>query len=135
MSEKVLSPKWQARFEQIENYLDQKDKVSRKEKNQLYRSLPFTTRFNWLAFIFGFFYFLFLGIWRKGVVLLLISFVILFGAAFALEFMDTTTVTDERMLRAVGFGVGAIYAPIANFAYYLHIRKGSRSWNPFEGIL
>lgn len=55
MSEKALSPKWQARFEQIENYLDQKDKVSRKEKNQLYRSLPFTTRFNWLAFIFGFF--------------------------------------------------------------------------------
>lgn len=135
MTEKALSPKWQTRFEQIENYLEQKDKVSRKEKSQLYRSLPFTTRFNWLAFIFGFFYFLFLGMWRKGLVLLLICFAILFGTAFVLEFMDTTTTADESFLRVLGIGLGAIYAPIANFAYYLHIKKGSRSWNPFEGIL
>lgn len=130
MSNKELSPKWKARFEHIEKYIEQKDNITRKEKSKLYRELPFSVRFNFFAFFFTIFYFLFLGLWRKGLSLLAISFVILFGIEIILQILEI----DTAIINGVSIALGALYASTANTAYYYHIVKGSKSWNPFEGI-
>ena len=29
--------------------------------------------------------------------------------------------------------IGLLYSSVANWAYFLHVARGSTSWNPFEG--
>lgn len=138
MSKKALSPKWQARFEQIENYLEQGKNLTRREKGELYNTLPFSTRFNWFAFIFGFFYYLFLGMWRKGLVLLVIQISITIVLGFFGEYMYESSNMSIRkymffeiIIQIIGM---LLFSLCANFNYYFHINKGSKSWNPFEGM-
>ena len=37
------------------------------------------------------------------------------------------------VVRGIGFGLAAIAMTTANYAYYLHVVRGSQSWNLFEG--
>ena len=50
-----------------------------------------------------------------------------FIAATVLPIPDTAA-------RGLGMAVPALALTTANYAYYLHVTKGSRSWNPFEGL-
>jgi hypothetical protein len=41
---------------------------------------------------------------------------------------------SDSLIRAIGFGLAAIAMTTANYAYYLHVVRGSQSWNLFEGL-
>lgn len=124
---KTLSPTWQQRFAFFDAY---GMPSSSPESRDAMRALPWRARMritsNLLAFFFFPFYFFVKGMWRKGLVW--VALVIACAAAgIALDVSDT-------MARAIGLGVAAGSMTTANFAYYLHAVKGSRSWNIFEGF-
>lgn len=81
---------------------------------------------NVLAFAFGPVYFLAKGMWRKGLVLILVEFAVLFLIGM-LGFSET-------WLRAIGVGFSILAALIANYSYFLHTTRASTSWNPLEGF-
>jgi hypothetical protein len=91
-----------------------------------YKALPFGERFrigsNLLAFLFGPLDFVGKGMWRKGTTLL--------GVALALGVVCTVLDVPDMVGKAVGYGVAAIAMTTANYAYYLHVTTGGRSWNP-----
>jgi hypothetical protein len=78
------------------------------------------------AFLFGPLYFFAKGMWRKGLVLLIAALAL----GTAVVALDAPAMVD----RAAGFAVPAIAATTANYAYYLQVIMGSRSWNPLEGF-
>lgn len=129
MSEKQLSPKWQTRFEHFTSL----ETMSKEERNVAYRKAPSVIKFNFFAFFFGFIYFLILGLWRKGLTLLGLNILISLLAFVIFQNLDTSPDLDSLIYKGIGFGFMFIYAQTANLAYYLHIKKGSKSWNPFEG--
>jgi hypothetical protein len=95
-----------------------------------FRALPFGKRLrlasNFLAFLFGPIYFFVKGMWRKGLSLLGIWIVVMVILA-ALHIPD-------NWVRAFGIGLAAMAMSLANYAYYLHVVRGSESWNLFEGL-
>ena len=130
MTENALKPKWQARFD----YFDKEEKMSKQEKKDDYKKASFSIKFNFLGLFFGPIYFLILGLWRKALVLVVLHLLLLAITGIVLNTLDTFPGTDSTIINSVSYGFGAIYAAIANKAYYLHVRKTSRSWNPFEGL-
>jgi uncharacterized protein DUF2628 len=121
-----LSPVWQTRFD---FYRAHGVPGSTPESKAAFRALPFFTRMrltgNPLAFLFGPFYFLAKGMWRKGLALLAMALIL--GAAIG------TFHLPDMADRAATMVVPGLAMSTANYAYYLHLIKGSRSWNPFEG--
>lgn len=95
-----------------------------------YKSLGFFDRIrvnqNFLAFLFGPFYFFVKGMWRKGLTLLVV--------AVAVAAVMVAIDVPDSIGRAAGMGVAAVAMITANYAYYLHIVGHSRSWNVFEGF-
>ena len=100
-----------------------------------YRALPFGKRLligsNVIAFFFGPIYFFVIGLWKKGLTLLGIWFVLVLGMV-GFEEMSGGVIPDI-VVRGIGFGMAALYMLVANYAYYLHKAKGVQSWNPLEG--
>lgn len=107
----------------------------RKLDRRAYRALGV----NLPALLFGPFYFVAKGMWRKGATLLV--------AMLAGDLAIVAVVSDSfsspaghngLFLLLVAFAPGGFIGPIASFAasyaYYLHTTRGSRSWNPFEGL-
>ncbi len=98
-----------------------------------YKALPFWTRsraqFNFLAFIFGPFYFLFKGMFRIAFSI----FLFVIGLIGLLILFDLILGTNPS-----GFWTssasGVIYALSANYAYYNYRVNGYRGWNPFLGM-
>ena len=94
------------------------------------RALPFGTRLrinsNFPAFLFGPFYFFFKGMWRKATTLL--------GAAMAAGAVLESANITSGLATGVATSIGAAAMLSANYAYYLHVTRHSRSWNPFEGF-
>lgn len=131
MTEKTLKPKWEARFD----YFEKEEKMTQEEKKEAYKKSPFSIKFNFLGFFFGPIYFFILGLWRKALVLIVIHIFLLIITGSVLNMLDTLPSTDSTIINAISYGFGAIYAFIANKAYYLHLKKHSKSWNPFEGLL
>lgn len=91
-----------------------------------YGGAPLYIRMNWIAFWFGFIYFFVLGLWRKNLTIWLICL-----PCRSLFCFLNLTLTLNFINIAVA---GGIYGTVANKAYYLHKVKGSKSWNPFEGL-
>jgi Protein of unknown function (DUF2628) len=122
-----LSPVWQKRFD---FYLAHGLPGSTPQSKAAFKALPFVTRMrltgNPAAFLFGPFYFFAKGMWRKGLVLLAMALVL--GAAIG------TLNLPEMAERAAAMVVPALAMTTANYAYYLHVTKDSRSWNPFEAM-
>lgn len=129
MSNKVLKPRWQARFDFFESL----EKMSKEERKLAYKKSPFSIKFNFFAFFFGFIYFLILGLWRKGLVLLIAGVISTILEIIILQNLYISDTVDRAISYGISFGSMAIYASCVNLAYYLHIKKGSKSWNPFEG--
>ncbi|WP_454790676.1 DUF2628 domain-containing protein [Mycolicibacterium lutetiense] len=100
------------------------------EAKAAYRNLSFMAKLrltsNILAFLFGPIYFFVKGMWRKGLTLLALTIAV----AAVLVVLDVS----DSIGRAVSIGVGALAMSTANYAYYLHVVRGSESWNPFEGF-
>ncbi|KWX60247.1 DUF2628 domain-containing protein [Mycobacterium sp. NAZ190054] len=122
-----LSETWRIRFAYFETY---GPVSSTPEGKQAFRALSFWDRIrissNLWAFLFGPIYFFVKGVWRKGVTLLLLACVL----AVVLVFVDVGAVVE----RAASLIVPVLAMTTANYAYYLHVVAGSRSWNPWEGM-
>ena len=103
---------------------------SSSEARKAYKVLPFGTKVrignNILAFLFGPLYFFAKGMWRKGLTLL--------AAAITIAVVTLVIDVPDSIARAVGIGFAAAAATTANYAYYLHVVKHSRSWNLWEGF-
>ncbi len=121
-----MSPSWQKRFDFFNAYGLPN---STPESRAAYRALSFMDRLkltsNILAFLFGPIYFFVKGMWRKGLTLL--------GIFVAVEVVLIILNASDTLVRGIGFGLAAIAMTTANYAYYLHVVRGSQSWNLFEG--
>jgi len=122
----TLSPSWQKRFDFFNTYGLPN---STPESKAAYQALTFLERVkltsNILAFLFGPIYFFVKGMWRKGLTLL--------GIFVAVEVVLVVLNVSDSLARAIGFGLAAIGMSTADYAYYLHVVRGSQSWNLFEG--
>jgi Protein of unknown function (DUF2628) len=122
-----LSHVWQQRFAFYEAH---GRPGSSPQSAAAFKALSFGAKFrltiNLLAFFFGPIYYLVIGMWRKGLVLLV--------AAVGVGVLVTLNGPDDLLSRALVFMFAALMMLTANYAYYLHVAKGSRSWNPFEGF-
>ncbi len=122
-----LSPTWQQRFA----FFDAHGLPSSSpEARDAIRALPWRARLrintNFLAFLFFPFYFFVKGMWRKGLVWAAVAATL---AAFGVA-LDVS----DQIARAIGIGLAGGAMATANYAYYLHAVKGSRSWNVLEGF-
>ncbi|BBY55523.1 DUF2628 domain-containing protein [Mycobacterium koreense] len=117
---------WRSRFEFFDAYGLQTTTLAAREA---YKALPITRRLrissNFLAFLFGPIYFFVKGMWRKGLALL--------GITVAVGVAGTALDLPDSMATGIGTALGVLAMMTANYAYYLHVRADSRSWNPFEG--
>lgn len=118
-----LPPIWRERFQLMDRYgqpyaTDYRAALKGKGLWTRYR-----LRSSPLAFFFGPFYYLYLGLWRPALVLLALTIA---GGAV----LDDLGATHEL---DTGFtiGVGALYAACAIQLYYLRRRHGINRWNPF----
>ena len=122
-----LPRSWQERFAFFSTY---GLPSSSPEAREAYKQLSFGSRLrinsNIWAFLFAPVYFFVKGMWRKGLTLLAAALVL--GAV--LVWLDV----PDSWGHATGIGFAGLQMTIANYAYYLHVVKGSRSWNPLEGF-
>ncbi|GAA1086633.1 DUF2628 domain-containing protein [Tsukamurella spumae] len=126
----AVPERWRSRFEFFGRY---GQPASSPEATAAFKALPFGTRFrlgfNGPAFFFGPIYYAIKGPWRKGLSLLG-GVVVLSVIVGIIEFALGITIPSG----AFGAAVGVIYSTTANWAYFLHVTRGSTSWNPFEGM-
>ncbi|HEC8326773.1 TPA: DUF2628 domain-containing protein [Providencia rettgeri] len=132
MEQKQYSEKWQKRF----NFFDTHGAPDTPEFKAALKAESFGGRLlismNFFAFFFGIIYFFILGLWKKGLVLLGISI----GLGLVLnviDFMIGGTIPNGAYT-GLSVGISALWAMIANYAYYIKETKGLDGWNPFEGI-
>ena len=122
-----MAPVWQRRFAFFDQYGVPN---STPQARAAYRALGFGEKLrlnsNFLALLFGPLYFIAKGMWRKGVTFLI--------AGLAAMAVLTVLNVPDSFVRPVGFAFSALAMTTANYAYYLHVRRGSTSWNPFEGL-
>jgi Protein of unknown function (DUF2628) len=122
----TVSPSWQKRFDFFDAHGLPN---STPESKAAYQALSLLDRLkltsNILAFLFGPIYFFVKGMWRKGLTLL--------GIFFAVEVVLVILDVPDSLVRGIGFGLAALAMTTANYAYYLHVVRGSQSWNLFEG--
>lgn len=123
-----LSSTWQFRFA----FFDENGTFNNKQSgfHQNFRQLSFGEKvrinYNFFAFFFGIIYFLILGLWKKGLVLL--------GIGIIIQIILTIAEAPEIFSFVVNIILGSAFAITANVAYYLKERHNTQSWNPFEGI-
>jgi hypothetical protein len=122
--------RWHSRFDFFSRY---GQPASSPESTAAFKQLSFGQRFrlgfNGPAFFFCFIYFAIKGLWRKGLSLVGIAVVIsilisLVESAFDFAFPPVS----------YGIAIGLLFQSVANWAYFLHVTRGSTSWNPFEGM-
>jgi hypothetical protein len=79
--------------------------------------------FNVLAFLFGPFYYLFKGMWKKGLTLFVLCFIgiLIVDAVMPLVGLGNFT-------RASGFAAAAIFGALANRDYYTKMVLGENGW-------
>ena len=89
------------------------------KNNAVYKNASITTKMNFWAFLFGIFYYITKGMWKKGIFLLVIGIglVALLGALFG-----------GSVTNAAGFGVAGLFAAFANFDYYRKMVLGEDFW-------
>lgn len=114
-----LSETWKVRFELIEkaggDRLPYIERLTAKERIQV--------RFNGLAFLFGPFYYVAKGMWRRAITILAVAFV--FSAPLTLIFR---VLGLEDMERAITLAVSAVFAFKANLDYYFFAKLGKKLW-------
>lgn len=121
-----LNERWRFRFE----FFDRYGPIYSPEGKEAFKKLKFMEKrkvqLNFIALFFGPIYFFVLGLWRKN-----LSFI---GAMLAVSVIIELGGLPDSVSKAIGYAFAFLYAMTANYAYYLHKVKGSKSWNPFEGL-
>lgn len=79
--------------------------------------------FNILAFLFGPFYYLAKGMWRKAITLFALCFIGLIALEVVLALVGLAKLT-----KGTGFAVGAVYAVLGNRDYYSKMVLGKNGW-------
>jgi hypothetical protein len=93
------------------------------------KSLPADERkrasfgFNVLAFLFGPFYYIAKGMWRKGLVLFLLCLIAVIVLEAIFELLGY-----GRFGKALGYGIAAVFAVRANIDYYKRMVLGDNGW-------
>ncbi|WP_273818672.1 DUF2628 domain-containing protein [Providencia rettgeri] len=132
MEQKQYSSKWQKRFD----FFDKYGAPNTPEFKAALKAASFGERIlinmNIFAFFFGIIYFLILGLWKKGLVMLGITI----GVGLVLNIIDFMIggTIPNAVYTGVSVGMSAMWAMIANYAYYIKETKELDNWNPFEGI-
>jgi hypothetical protein len=88
-------------------------------KSERIRGSPF----NILAFLFGPFYYIVKGMWKKGVAL----FVVCVVAVVLLEIL-LSKFGFTKIGKSLGYGVSAVFAVRANIDYYKKMVLGENGW-------
>jgi hypothetical protein len=83
----------------------------------------FKIAFNILAFLFGPFYYLAKGMWKKGLALFGACVAAIVVIGFALDLVGLTKIAN-----ALGYGAAAIFAVRANIDYYKKMVLGENGW-------
>lgn len=115
-----VSEKWKTRFRAIA--------LAGGPKMQNLKSLPKSDRsnafsFNVLAFFFGPLYYIAKGMWKRGIALFALMVVIVLTLGFVLDSFGL-----ERVSKALGYGVGAVFAIRANIDYYKKMVLNDNGW-------
>lgn len=79
--------------------------------------------FNLFAFLFGPFYYLAKGMWRRGLSLMVVCIAVVAGLEIMFELLGW-----KRLGNALGYGVAAVYAVRANIDYYKKMVLGDNGW-------
>lgn len=92
-----------------------------------YKSLSFGERFslgfNVLAFLFGPFYYLAKGMWRKALFLFGVGLAVIILIGLVLD-----SVGMSQLANSIGYGVPALFAVRANVDYYKKMVLGDDGW-------
>ena len=118
------SAKWQKRFDFFSDYGVPSSVVGQERLREMPFRDRFAVLFNIPALLFGPLYFLFIGLWRRGLTLL----VFVFALFLALDDVGLGELWQDIL--AVGFWVFCCVT--VNYAYYRKRTTGVESWNPFE---
>ena len=79
--------------------------------------------FNILAFLFGPFYYIAKGMWKKGIALFFVCFIAVLLLEIVLNMFGFA-----KMGKALGYGVSAVFAVRANVDYYKKMVLGDNGW-------
>ena len=124
-----ISEKWQQRF----NFFNTYGAPDSSEFKAAIKAQPMRVRLlyliNFWAFFFGPIYFVILGLWKKGLILLAISI----GVSIVLNLLGG--ILPPFVFTAVGLMISLMWGMTANYAYYLKKVKGIDNWNPFAKII
>jgi hypothetical protein len=114
-----VSDKWKQKFRIFEKAggpkLPRFKELAARERSKI--------TFNILAFLFGPFYYLAKGMWRKALSLSAAVFVAVLVVAIVLILVDL-----GGLVGALGYGANAIYAARANVDYYKKMVLGDNGW-------
>ena len=115
-----VSEKWKTRFKMIRKAggpkLPKLKQLSRQERGKV-------GVFNILAFLFGPFYYLAKGMWRKAISLFVVCAVAVIIASVILELIGF-----GKFASALGYAVAAVFAVRANIDYYKTMVLGDNGW-------
>jgi hypothetical protein len=114
-----VSASWKTRFRLIED--------AGGVRMARIKDLPFGDRmkvtFNLLAFLFGPFYYLAKGLWRKAITFFALGVVTLTVLSLALS-----AAGFDGVSRALGYGLAAVFATRANIDYYKRMVLNDNTW-------
>ncbi len=120
--------KWQERFA----FFEQHGAPNSPGFKEALKGLPSSQRrkitFNWLAWLFGPFYFLAVGMWRRA----LVAFGIAVAVGIVVSLLPDSV--GNILSRGVGFALAFLFGLTANYSYFLKERRGDNGWNLFEGM-
>lgn len=115
-----VSDKWKMRFKWLKKAggpaMPNVKAMSKTERKEF-------SFFNILAFLFGPFYYIAKGMWKKGIVLFLICAVVVILIEIIFEMVGF-----ERLGNSVGYGASAVFAVRANIDYYKKMVLGENGW-------
>ncbi|MDY6947224.1 MAG: DUF2628 domain-containing protein [Pseudomonadota bacterium] len=123
----ALNPKWERRF----SFFDKYGSPLSKEASLASRDLKFGERaaifFNVWALLLGVFYFIFVGIPKRGLTLFAIAIVL----AMALWGIETFIDYSPNWYWLI---LWAVYGATANYYYYIKVRHGRDEWSPAKDL-
>jgi hypothetical protein len=115
-----VSDTWKKRFKWLKKAggpsMPNAKNMTKKERREF-------SYFNILAFLFGPFYYLAKGMWRKAISLFIVCVV----AAIILELL-LEALGFEGLGKSVGYGLAAVFALRANIDYYKKMVLGNNGW-------
>ncbi|HEY1288796.1 MAG TPA: DUF2628 domain-containing protein [Burkholderiales bacterium] len=115
-----VSDKWKRRFKVMRKAggpsLPHVKNLTREEQKEL-------SSFNVLAFLLGPLYYLFKGMWRKGLTLFFLTLIGLLAVDAVMVMVGLGSFT-----RATSFAAAAVYGALANGDYYRKMVLGQNAW-------